>query len=153
MSGWPGKYFRQSEFACNCGRCSMDQVRPELVQILDKTRGHLGVPLRINSGVRCDNHNQACGGVSTSLHLGYPYKAKVKDRIGYAADVTYSNPALRNPLNMCRLYMTLESFGRPISLGLGCYSSFTHVDVRGLLGRKAARWADKHFPFPRLTDV
>lgn len=148
--GWPGKYFRPSEFACSCGRCSMDKVKPELVKVLDKAREHLGVPLRINSGVRCDNHNLAVGGVSTSLHLGYPLKGKVADRIGFAADVTYSSAGLRNPLNMCRLYMALESFGRPISLGLGLYPSFVHVDVRGLQGRKAARWADRHFGWGRL---
>ena len=130
----------------------MTKVRPELVKILDKAREHLGVPLRINSGVRCDNHNLAVGGVSTSLHLGHPLKGKVADRVGYAADVTYSNAALRNPLNMCRLYMALESFGRPISLGLGLYPSFVHCDVRGLLGRKAARWADKNFGWTRLHD-
>lgn len=147
---WPGKYFKASEFACSCGRCGLTAVRPELIAILDKTRAHLGVPLQINSGVRCPTRNHLVKGVSTSLHLP---SGKGKEEMGYASDVTYSNPALRNPLNMCRLYMALESFGRPISLGLGCYPSFTHVDVRGLLGRAAARWCDKHFAFPRLSDV
>ena len=150
--GWPGKYFRASAFACNCKRCTMTKVKPELVKILDKTREHLGVPLRVNSGIRCDNHNQSVGGVSTSLHLGYPLKGKAADRIGFAADITYSNAALRNPLNMCRLYMALEKFGRPIALGIGLYPSFCHVDVRGLIGRKSARWADKNFGWTRLHD-
>ena len=152
----PSKWFKAREFECRCGKCGLDQVHERLLNLLDKTREQLGVPLRINSGVRCGegkgqfNYNQQIGGTSNSAHLPYSAgKGKGRGLVGLAADVTYSASSQRSPLNMTRLWLALEANGRPVSLGLGLYPSFVHVDVRGIIGKSAARWEDKYFPWPR----
>ena len=145
-----GKWFKADEFKCNCGKCGLNTVHPELIKILDKARDHLGVPLRINSGVRCgpqhSDYNGQINGAKNSMHLPYG-----DELIGFGVDVTYSQSAKRSPLNMVRLWMTLEAVGRPVGLGLGRYPSWVHVDVRSLLGggKGPARWQDKYFPWPR----
>ena len=143
-----GKWFKADEFKCNCGKCGLNTVHPELIKILDRARDHLGTPLRINSGVRCgpqhSDYNGQIGGAKNSMHL-----PQGDDLIGFGVDITYSQSAKRSPLNMTRLWMALEDAGRPIKLGLGLYPSWVHVDVRGLLGRGEARWQDKYFPWPR----
>lgn len=66
--------FRREEFACKCGGrfCDGFPVQPEekLVRAIQKVRNHFGVAVTISSGVRCEKHNQAVGGVSNSRHLG-----------------------------------------------------------------------------------
>jgi len=155
MGEWIGHYFKRSEFECRCG-CGRDEVHPDLIALLDDVRKNLGVALSISSGVRCVDHNQKVGGVKNSLHL--PQGAL---HVGHAADVTFSSVGVRAlPLNLCRLYAILESYGRgygPIGLGLygngrvvGVSGGFVHVDMRGKLGLKSARW-DSGFSWPRLN--
>ena len=74
--------------------------------------------------------------------------------LGLAVDVTFAIRSQRQPINILRLYMLLESYSRPTPVGLGCYPTWVHFDVRGLFdapgGRPAAaRWS-QGFPFPRL---
>ena len=68
-----GKWFKADEFKCNCGKCGLNTVHPELIKILDRARDHLGTPLRINSGVRCGpqhtDYNGQIGGAKNSMHL------------------------------------------------------------------------------------
>ncbi len=69
---WDGiKYFKREEFRCQCGRCGGFPVEPEedLVRTLDQIREMLGVPIIINSGIRCTTHNANVGGVANSQHL------------------------------------------------------------------------------------
>ena len=133
-----GKWFKASEFLCGCG-CGKNAMRVELIQLLDKTRSHLKTGIRVNSAYRCPEHNDAIKGRSSSLHL--PYR-----KCSYAADVTFAEPYVRsNRENILRLYLALESFARPLSVGLGLYggpSPFVHVDVRGLRAMPAARWSE-----------
>jgi len=136
-----GKYFDDSEFACpESGLC---EVHPRLVEILDAIREKVGTGIRINSGVRSPEHNRKVGGKSASLHLP-------RSGIGHAADFTFSVWSLKNPINICRLYMLAESLARPTDIGIGLYPTWVHLDVRGLVmpPMKPARW-DK-FPWPRL---
>lgn len=65
------KYFNRSEFRCKCGKCGGFPAEPdkELVQAAEKVRIHFGVPVNLNSGVRCKTHNANVGGVSGSRHL------------------------------------------------------------------------------------
>lgn len=70
---WDGiKYFKRSEFACKCGGkyCNGFPVEPKkaLVQTADKVRAHFSAPATVSSGVRCEKHNAAVGGVSGSRH-------------------------------------------------------------------------------------
>lgn len=65
------KYFRRDEFHCKCGKCGGFPVEPDLgmVRIADAIRERLGVPVHVNSGVRCEAHNRAVGSTSGSQHL------------------------------------------------------------------------------------
>ena len=60
--------FSRSEFVCHhCGR----RVGPSmaLVDVLQRMRTSIGVPLRIVSGYRCKAHNVAVDGFVRSHHL------------------------------------------------------------------------------------
>ncbi|MBR4077559.1 MAG: peptidoglycan-binding protein, partial [Oscillospiraceae bacterium] len=55
------QYFGRHEFACKCGKCGGYPVEPKerLVRALDEIREETGLPVYINSGVRCPEHNEA----------------------------------------------------------------------------------------------
>ena len=60
------KNFKVSEFACHhCGENNIDQRVLDMAQTL---RDELGVPVRVNSGYRCEKHNAKVGGVKGSFH-------------------------------------------------------------------------------------
>lgn len=69
------RYFTREEFRCQCGGkyCNGFPAEPveETVRIADEIRRRAGVPLNVNSGVRCKRHNAEpdVGGVWNSLHL------------------------------------------------------------------------------------
>lgn len=125
-----GKYFEEYEFACTCERHASDGhghnvldhiIDKRLVDLLDAIRERLGVPLYINSGYRCPEHNEEVGGVSNSQHVE-----------GTAADITYDG------IDVDYLAAIAEECGAD---GIGRYydQDFVHVDVRGY----AARWSDR----------
>jgi uncharacterized protein YcbK (DUF882 family) len=115
------KYFDVNEFACRCGECRYAKgrirecdVNPLLVEELDVLREALDAPLVVSSGLRCQEHNAACGGVSSSQHL-----------IGTAADVTTAD------LDFLKDLTTDWPGGR------GDGDTFVHLDVRP----RRARWS------------
>ena len=74
-----GIHFDDYEFACSCHRHEVDEnghnkldhiIDKRLVDLLDAIRERLGVPLYINSGYRCPEHNEEVGGVPNSQHVG-----------------------------------------------------------------------------------
>ena len=78
------KYFVIEEFVCKCG-CGLgkgkDDALPAVIIIaLDTIRARIKMPLIVNSGWRCPEHNARSGGVKTSKHLD-----------GYAVDVSAQN--------------------------------------------------------------
>ena len=110
------QFFSRSEFACRCG-CGFAAVDSELLSVLMAVRLSFGVPVKITSACRCESHNRAVGGSAGSFH------AK-----GMAADIVVSGV---EPSEVER-FLDVR-FGD--SLGVGVYSSFTHVDVRGYKSR------------------
>ena len=112
----PGKYsefFERAEFGCPCEQyCNGFPVEPdpELVRDCNEIRRRLGVPVGVNSGVRCPTHNANVGGVANSNH-----------RIGKAADLSSS----KSPQEMYRV--ADEVLGNTGELGL--YSWGIHVAV------------------------
>ena len=66
------KYFKKSEFKCQCGGkyCSgyPAEMSPKLIDILEELRKYFGKPITITSGLRCKKHNAEVGGVSNSQH-------------------------------------------------------------------------------------
>ena len=60
------KNFKVSEFACkHCGENNIDQRVLDMAQAI---RDELGVPVKVNSGYRCDTHNARVGGGKGSYH-------------------------------------------------------------------------------------
>lgn len=109
--------FSRHEFACRC--CGLDTVSPALIERLEAIRAFFDRPITITSGVRCEAHNAAVGGSAKSQHL-----------LGKAADIR----VVGVPDELVQEYC-LTTF--PTG-GIGCYPTFTHVDVRE--GR--ARWGE-----------
>ena len=64
------RHFTRQEFACKCGKCGGFPAEPEekLLRLADRVRDHFGSPVRVSSGVRCEAHNAAVGGVAGSRH-------------------------------------------------------------------------------------
>lgn len=103
------RYFKASEFACNCGCGGM--VQPELVEEVDELRHQLGKPIIINSGFRCLDWNRHVGGAPSSYHMQ-----------GLACDLKFELDPLRNRKLVT---LALNRFR-----GIGIYKNFVHVDLR-----------------------
>ena len=114
------KYFGRHEFACKCGKCGGYPAEPSerLVRVLDEIREETGLPVYINSGVRCAEHNEAVGGADDSRHL-----------YGDATDI-------RCPGKTPRELYVLADFIVGSTGGVGIYDWGIHVDTRG----HRARW-------------
>lgn len=102
------KNFSLSEFKCPC--CGKVKQPPQdLIDILQDVRDTFGM-VKITSAYRCEQHNSYVGGVKNSYHLK-----------GVAADIQVKNT---HP-------STVQNYLRDHDGGLGLYSTFTHIDVRG----------------------
>ena len=56
------------EIACRCG-CGFDTITPATVTLFQAIRDYIGRPIRINSGCRCPERNEAVGGAPESYHM------------------------------------------------------------------------------------
>lgn len=107
------KNFKVKEFACKCG-CGFDSVDQKVIDMCQKIRDKLGVPVKINSGCRCAKHNQKVGGVKNSQHT-----------LGLAADIACSLGAKK----IVQAIKELHAGGELEELRY-CkeYTSWVHVD-------------------------
>ncbi len=117
--------FSLSEFECNCG-CEMpdnvlDNVK-ELALSLQILRDKIKKPIKVNSSYRCQEHNTKVGGVKTSQHVK-----------GKAADLQVDGMEPNEVADYVEDLMKSELITEG---GVGRYSTFTHVDIRG----SKARW-------------
>lgn len=62
---------KHKEFRCKCTNedCNFTLVYNPTVISFQLTRGKFGRPLKVNSGFRCQRHNEAVGGKKNSSHL------------------------------------------------------------------------------------
>lgn len=121
------QYFRREEFWCQCGGkyCNGFPAEPveETVRLADEIRRRVGVPLKVNSGVRCARHNADVGGVWNSLHL-----------TGQAIDLA----PIGGNISVARLQEIAEQVQAekmPGRGGLGRYEWGIHID-----NGKHSRW-------------
>ena len=120
------QYFARSEFKCQCGGryCNGYPAEPaeETVRMADEIRRRAGVPLKVNSGVRCKQHNADpnVGGVWNSLHL-----------TGQAVDLSGSI----SPAKLHQIAEQVQAEMIPGRGGLGLYSWGVHID-----NGKKSRW-------------
>ena len=123
------QYFTREEFRCQCGGkyCNGFPAEPveETVRMADEIRRRAGVPLKVNSGVRCKQHNADpnVGGVWNSLHL-----------TGQAIDLA----PIGGNISVARLQEIAEQVQAeklPNRGGLGRYDWGVHID-----NGKYSRW-------------
>ena len=124
---WDGiKWFKREEFKCKCGGRYCNgypaEIDMDMVRDADAIRERLGVPLRVNSGLRCRQWNQIQKGAANSRHLygdacdlGKPEGVTVDKMLDVAEDVVGS------------------------SGGVGAYNWGIHIDKRG----SKARWDER----------
>ena len=60
-------HFKVKEFACKCG-CGKQDIDQRVIDMAESIREALGVPVKVNSGCRCEKHNAKVGGVKGSFH-------------------------------------------------------------------------------------
>jgi len=104
------KHFNYAEFDSpdlpNSGFANMDR---DFLAKLDLAREIAGIPFKINSGYRTEEHNEKVGGKPNSSH-----------RFGYAADI-----AIRNSRERHDILTALQEAGFN---RFGIASGFIHVD-------------------------
>ena len=104
------KHFKPAEFACKCGKCGQNLIKPELVYMLESMRAELNIPLLINSGYRCPAWNKQVGGVSNSPHI-----------TGLAADIACNSGHTRLKIIEWLIMNRVQR--------IGIYPSFIHADL------------------------
>lgn len=107
------------DFDCKCtnATCRHLYIDTDLVLGLDLLHD-LFPQITINSGFRCTAHNKAVGGKAGSFHL-----------LGKAADIRsqFADPT--------ELYYAADKLSVFNQGGVGIYTNFIHVDVRGYRSR------------------
>ena len=108
--------FKVSEFACKCG-CGKNDIDQRVMDMAQVIRDELGVPVRVNSGCRCEKHNAKSGGVKGSKHVK-----------GKAADLSCSLGAAK----MFETVKRLHAEGKLPELDYCIkYRTFIHIDCGG----------------------
>jgi len=104
------KYFTLSEFDSPDLPNSGINMDKQLLELLDELRFRYGKPIRITSGYRTKEHNEAVGGVPDSSHLR-----------GLAVDIAATSSRERH--NLLRLAIEV-GFNR-----IGIAKTFIHLDI------------------------
>lgn len=117
--------FSKIEFACKCG-CGYGMadgdVSPVLLELLENIRIDVGGVVRLTSGCRCEQHNQAEGGVKGSVHC-----------MGEAADIQVEGGRHR--------FIVQKSAHECGAEGVGTANGFVHVDVhKGNVKPRPSAW-------------
>ena len=102
------KYFKRTEFSCPC--CGRDDISTELVNRIDYSRSLAGIPFRITSGFRCEQHNRSIHGKPRSSHLD-----------GQAADISAPSGSIKSTI-------VASLFASGIKR-VGIYKTFIHADI------------------------
>ena len=110
------EHFKVSEFTCKCG-CGHNPIDQRVIDMAETIRLALGVPVRVNSGCRCEKHNAKSGGVKGSKHV-----------LGKAADLSCSLGAVK----MFETVKRLHAEGKLPELDYCIrYKTFIHIDCGG----------------------
>lgn len=104
------KFFKKEEFDCPC--CGKNECVEKLFLALESLRTFLSVPLVVNSGYRCKEHNEEVGGKPSSFHLQ-----------GMAADISIIGMDGKKRFEVLK-YVTV------MFNGIGIAKNYIHLDVR-----------------------
>lgn len=114
------KYFTDEEFKRAQPSCSLDDMNPNLMAMLDQARHYAGVPFKINSAYRSVEYEKSKGRSGTSQHT----KGNAVDIACYTSNFRYR---IVNAL-------LVVGFTR---IGIG--SNFIHADI-GYKGSEPIIW-------------
>jgi len=103
------KYFDREEFECKCG-CGEDRLHPIFLQKLEFARVLYDAPFVVESGCRCDAHNEAVGGSPLSQH-----------RENRAADIQCWGGEAR--------FKMVDAMFKAGMTGIGIAKSYIHCDI------------------------
>lgn len=111
------EFFTREEFRCKCGGKYCNgfpaEMSEDTVRCADEIRRRAGVPLRVNSGLRCDRWNAIQRGVKNSNH-----------RTGHAADLSGNI----SPAKLYAIAQEVHAEKIPGRGGLGLYDWGIHED-------------------------
>lgn len=111
------EFFSREEFRCKCGGRYCNgfpaEMSEDTVRCADEIRRRAGVPLRVNSGLRCDRWNAIQGGVKNSNH-----------RTGHAVDLSGNI----SPAKLYAIAQEVHAEKIPGRGGLGLYDWGIHED-------------------------
>ena len=108
--------FSRHEFACKCG-CGEAEVSPFLIEVLQRLRDILGVPITVTSGRRCAKHNAAVGGAKNSQHLQ-----------GLAADIRAEGWTAKDLLRVLKILVRANALY--VGYAYVVTENVVHIDVR-----------------------
>ena len=122
------KNFRVSEFACKCG-CGKDDIDQRVMDMAQVIRDELGVPVKVNSGCRCEKHNARVGGVKKKHDKNGKLISKGSNHMyGLAADLSCSLGSAK----MFEAVKKLHAEGKLPALDYCIkYKTFIHIDCGG----------------------
>ena len=122
------KNFKVSEFTCKCG-CGFDNIDQRVINMCQTIRDALGVPVKVDSGCRCEKHNANVGGVRKKYDKAGNLLSKGSNHIyGLAADLSCSLGAVK----MFETVKRLHAEGKLPDLDYCIrYKSFIHIDCGG----------------------
>ncbi len=122
------EHFKVTEFACkHCGKNLIDQ---RVINMAEEIRQKLGVPVRVNSGYRCEVHNARVGGVQKKYDKNGNLISKgSKHMYGLAADLSCSLGAIKmkEAVQALRAEGKLQDLDYCIKYG----NRFIHIDCGG----------------------
>ena len=140
------KNFRINEFVCRCG-CEMppearQNIEALVANVLDPLREAYGKPIYVNSGYRCEKHNEVVGGVPRSQHM-----------VGQAADISLRLTAYGLQEELMKLARIIKEQGRFDQLII--YPTFLHVSYKrnGVNRHKVLRKTATGYEVLRCLDA
>jgi len=88
------RYFRKSEFDCNCGTafCTRNKMQFGFMKRLDIARQHAGIPFHVTSGFRCKDKQAAL------VKSGASSKKKSSHEKGICADIFVKSDKARSKI-------------------------------------------------------
>ena len=123
------KNFNKREIQCRC-LCKSDHISHEIMELADKIREEYGFPIKVNSGVRCLEHNTEVGGAPQSFHIAMPKR-------GLLCEALDISPIHATKENVFELLQAVFQITGEI-YGVIRYGRWIHVDHRSVpyRGRK-----------------
>jgi len=111
------KNFSSSEF--ECPHCHQSPMDPLLISILQIIRNYVKLPIVVNSGYRCPEHNKRVGGVANSQHI-----------FGKAADIYVEGWSNKQLLDVIRALTVAKKIYVGYAYIIKNSNRAVHIDVR-----------------------